>query len=88
MDGRERFTHSKCSRCGRATGPARMGDWDLYTLGDYPGPLKDLGDFCLRCCQRYTIIQWLVWFDQHAHQYTWYKPEEYADPSPFNAELL
>lgn len=88
MSRQERFTRSKCDRCGRATRPQQNGEHDLYTLGDYPGPLKDLGDFCLRCCEMYTIIQWLVWFDMHAHLYDWYDAANYTDLPPLNMESI
>jgi hypothetical protein len=70
MNSRERFTRSKCDRCGKATSGNIHEEGDLFTLPhEWQKPLSDQGDFCGKCVERYDEANWLVWFRERREQH-------------------
>ena len=65
LSRRERFTQSKCDRCGKATPAEQNGIGDLYVLPDDFEELRDAGDFCQRCIGCYDLANWRTWFAEH-----------------------
>lgn len=55
------YSWTRCDRCGRTN---FSGHNDLVVLWEgVPSEIQGEGNFCLRCVNRFTIVQWLVWCD-------------------------